>query len=97
MLEKAGVLPEAVKVAFHADDGFATDLTVVTAMRQDVILAYERDGEPLPETLRLVVPGKWGYKWIRGVTHIELVDYDFKGHYEMMGYPDEADISSGPQ
>jgi DMSO/TMAO reductase YedYZ molybdopterin-dependent catalytic subunit len=97
MLEEAGVLPEAVKVAFYADDGFATDLTVVTAMRQDIILAYERDGEPLPETLRLVVPGKWGYKWIRGVTHIELVDYDFKGHYETMGYPDEADISSGAQ
>jgi hypothetical protein len=92
LLEEAGVSPLAVKVAFYADDGFSTDLTVTTAMRDDIILAYERDGEPLAENLRLVVPGKWGYKWIRGLTHIELVNYDFKGFYESMGYSDEADI-----
>jgi DMSO/TMAO reductase YedYZ molybdopterin-dependent catalytic subunit len=93
VLEEAGVLPEAVKVAFYADDGFTTDLTVATAMREDILLAYERDGEPLVEEVRLVVPGKWGYKWIRDVTHIEVVDYDFKGFYESRGYSDEADIS----
>jgi len=93
ILEQAGVSPEAVKVAFYADDGFTTDLTVTTAMRDDVILAYERDGEPLTEK-QLVVPGKWGYKWIREPTHIELVDYDFLGFYESRGYSDEADIPS---
>lgn len=96
ILQEAGVLPEAVKVAFYADDGFTTDLTVSTAMREDIVLAYERDGEPLEEKVRLVVPGKWGYKWIRDVTHIELVDYDFKGLWESVGYSDEADIASGP-
>ena len=96
ILEKAGVSPEAVKVAFYAEDGYTTDLTVTTAMREDIILAYEKDGEPLPEKLRLVVPGKWGYKWISRVTHIELVDYDFKGFWESRGYSDEADIPSNP-
>lgn len=93
ILENAGVSTEAVKVAFYAEDGFTTDLTVTTAMREDIILAYERDGEPLPEKLRLVVPGKWGYKWIREITNIELVDYDFKGFYESRGYSDTAEIS----
>jgi len=92
ILEEAGVSPEAVKVAFHAGDGFSTDLTVATAMRDDIILAYERDGAPLQEKVRLVVPCKWGYKWISGPTHIELVDYDFLGKYESVGYSDEADI-----
>jgi hypothetical protein len=92
ILEEAGVSPEAVKVAFYADDGFSTDLTVTTAMRDDIILAYARDGEPLTENVRLVVPCKWGYKWISGPTHIELVDYDFLGTYESSGLPDEADI-----
>lgn len=96
LLKDAEVSPEAVKVAFYADDGFATDLTVATAKRDDIILAYERDGEPLTEKLRLVVPEKWGYKWIRDVTHIEVVDYDFKGFYESRGYSDEADITSNP-
>jgi hypothetical protein len=92
ILEEAGVSPEAVKVAFYADDGFATDLTLTTAMRNDIIVAYEKDGEPLTETLRLVVPCKWGYKWISGPTHIELVDYDFLGTYESVGFSDEAEI-----
>ena len=91
ILEQAGVLPEAVKVAFYADAGFSTDLTVTTAMRDDIILAYERDGEPLAQK-QLVVPCMWGYKWIREPTHIELVDYDFLGKYETIGYPDEAYI-----
>jgi DMSO/TMAO reductase YedYZ molybdopterin-dependent catalytic subunit len=80
----------------HADDGYSTDLTIATAMREDIILAYERDGMPLSEGLRLVVPGKWGYKWISGLTHIELVDYDFTGFWESRGYSDEADIPAEP-
>jgi DMSO/TMAO reductase YedYZ molybdopterin-dependent catalytic subunit len=92
ILEEAGVPPEVVKVAFYADDGFATDLTLTTAMRDDIILAYERDGEPLQEKIRLVVPCKWGYKWMKGPSRIELVDHDFLGKYESLGYSDEADI-----
>ena len=96
LLEEAGVSPQAVKVAFYDDYGYSTDLTVTTAMREDVILAYERDGMPLSEGLRLVLPGKWGYKWISGLTHIELVDYDFTGVWESRGYSDEADITAEP-
>ncbi len=92
LLETAGVYPEAVKVAFYASDGFSTDLALDTASREDVIVAYEKDGAPLSETLRLVVPGKWGYKWISQVASIELVDYDFKGFWESHGYSDAADV-----
>jgi DMSO/TMAO reductase YedYZ molybdopterin-dependent catalytic subunit len=92
VLEKAGVSPQAVKVAFYAEDGFTTDLTVTTAMREDIVLAYEKDGKPLPEKLRLAVPNMWGYKWIKWLIHIEVVDYDFKGRYESRGFPDNAEI-----
>jgi len=97
ILEKAGVHPNAIKVAFYAPDGFSTDLTIQEGRRDDVIVAYKKDGEFLKDKsgspdFRLVVPGKWGYKWIRGLNHIELVDYDFKGFYEGRGYSDEANI-----
>jgi len=92
LLEKAGVSPQAVKVAFYAEDGFTTDLTVTTAMCEDIVLAYEKDGKPLPEKLRLAVPNMWGYKWIKWLIHIEVVDYDFKGRYESRGFPDNAEI-----
>jgi hypothetical protein len=92
ILEEAGVLPSAIKVAFYAADGYSTDLDLETATRENVILAYEKDGEPLSETLRLVVPGKWGYKWISQVTSIVLVNIDFKGKWESQGYSDAADM-----
>jgi hypothetical protein len=92
IFEEAGVLPSAIKVAFYAADGYSTDLDLETANRQNVILAYQKDGEPLNETLRLVVPGKWGYKWISQVTIIVLVDNNYLGKWESQGYSDVADV-----
>jgi len=74
ILEKAGLYPQADTVAFYAEDGYTLILPIATAIREDVILAYEKDGEPLPETLRLVVPGAPGYNWISMITRIELVE-----------------------
>lgn len=96
LLEEAGISPQAIKVGFFATDNFSTDLTIGTAMRDDVILAYELNGEPLDVVLQLVVPGKWGYKWIHHVNRIELLNYDFLGFWESRGYSDEADVRSGP-
>ena len=96
ILEEAKVTPNATKIAFYAEDGFSTDLTVEAANRKDIIIAYERNGQKLPEKLRLVVPGEWGYKWISNLNHIKLVEYDFKGFWEMRGYPDNAEIPTKP-
>jgi hypothetical protein len=89
LLENAEVSAVAIKVGFHAADGYSTDLTVETARRDDIILAYEKDGISL-YSLRLVVPGKWGYKWINQLIVIELFDYNFLGLWESQGYSDEA-------
>ena len=96
LLGEAGVLPSAIKVAFYAADDYSTDLDLQTANRQDVILAYQKDGEPLYGTLRLVVPGKWGYKWISQVNSIKLVDNNYLGKWESQGYSDVADVELGP-
>jgi DMSO/TMAO reductase YedYZ molybdopterin-dependent catalytic subunit len=43
-------------------------------MGKDVILAYELNGQPLPETLRLVIPNENGViKWIALITQICVV------------------------
>ena len=95
LLERAEISPAAIKVAFYAyDDDFSTDLTIVSAMNDSIIVAYEKDGVPLNEKLRLVVPGRWGYKWIHSLNNIELVDYDFLGRYEGGDYSDSAEIAS---
>jgi DMSO/TMAO reductase YedYZ molybdopterin-dependent catalytic subunit len=92
ILEKAQITSDAVKVVFRSNDDYNSDLPVTTAMREDIIIAYELNGQPLPEKLRLAVPGKWGYKWVSHLAHIELVNYDFKGTWESRGYSDEANI-----
>ena len=96
LLEMANPSTDAIKVAFFASDGYSTDLTIQTAMRDDIIVAYQNNGEAL-SSLRLVVPGKWGYKWISMLTRIELVNYNFLGRWESQGYSDEANITTGPQ
>ncbi|WP_287584953.1 molybdopterin-dependent oxidoreductase [Candidatus Borrarchaeum sp.] len=100
ILETAGISDNAVKIAFYAADAYSTDLTPETALRDDIIIALQRDGkfidkkqEGYPPT-QLVVPGKYGYKWAKYLIHIEVVDYDFLGYYESRGYSDEADFRS---
>jgi hypothetical protein len=91
ILDEAHPSQDAIKVAFYAADGYSTDLPVETARHDDIILSYEKDGTPLND-LRLVVPGKWGYKWISQITRIELVNYNFLGYWEGAGYSDEATV-----
>ncbi len=93
LLDQAGINTEAVKIALNASDGYSTDLSVARGMQDDVLVAYEKDGVPLTEVLRLVVPDSWGYKWISQLRSIELVDYNFLGRWESRGYSDEANIS----
>ncbi|MEM2875774.1 MAG: molybdopterin-dependent oxidoreductase, partial [Candidatus Bathyarchaeia archaeon] len=100
VLKWAGVKEDAVKVLFHAADGYSTSHTILYAARDDVILALKMNDVALPQEhgfpLRLVAPGKYGYKWAKWITRIEVVDYDKKGYYEDMGYSDEADrVSPG--
>jgi DMSO/TMAO reductase YedYZ molybdopterin-dependent catalytic subunit len=94
LLNEAGLQPSAVKVGFHATDGYTTDLSLQDAARNDVIIAFEKDGAPMKEKSRLVVPGMWGYKWISGIDRIVLYDFDFKGMWETKGYADDATIGA---
>lgn len=98
LLDLAMVQAGAKEVVFHAADGFSSSLTIDDASVDDVLLAYEMNGETLPVDhgypLRLVAPGKAGYKWVKWITHIELVDYDYKGYWESRGWDDDADLAT---
>jgi DMSO/TMAO reductase YedYZ molybdopterin-dependent catalytic subunit len=90
LLEEAGVSPSAIKIAFFASDGYSTDLSLEAATQPDVIVAYEKDGTSMGGTVRIVAPGRWGYKWISQLARIEIVSYDFKGKWESLGYSDDG-------
>jgi len=94
---------KANDVSFHTPDlstgGYSTSLNLEEAYWDDVILAYEMNGEPLPIEhgfpLRLVCPRFYGMKWIKWVTLINLTTIDYKGFWERLGYDDSpyVDIS----
>lgn len=75
VLEKAGLSPQAgTAIEFYASDGYSIELPFSVAMREDVIIAYEKDDKPLTETTRLVVPGENGAEWIGMITQIKIVN-----------------------
>lgn len=88
VLEEAGMSAGATKIAIRGGEGFETDLFIDEVRREPekFILAYEMNGKPLTAEhgfpLRVVADGKYAYKWCKWVTSLELVNYDFKGHYE---------------
>jgi len=96
LLSMTGVKAGAKEVVFYASDGFSSSLTIERVLHPTTLIALQANGSVLSYAdgypYRLVVPCKYGYKWVKGITEIEVVDYDYKGTWESMDYSDEADI-----
>lgn len=100
LLEKAEVKPGAKIVIFHSDDGFTTSIELDYILKQNLMLAYKINGIVLPAErgfpFQVAAEGKWGYKWAKWVTKIEISsDASYKGYWEERGYNRNGDVS-GP-
>ncbi|MFX1280457.1 MAG: DUF4079 family protein [Promethearchaeota archaeon] len=94
LLDLVQVQSGAVDVVFYAADFYSSSLTIQEVNNDNVLLAYEMNGEPLPPDqgfpVRLVAPNHLGYKWVKWVVRIEVVNYDYKGYWESRGWSDDA-------
>jgi DMSO/TMAO reductase YedYZ molybdopterin-dependent catalytic subunit len=76
VLGLAGTMPEAETVIFTCADSYSVTMPLEDAYREDFLLAYEWDGEPLPRLhgfpLRLVLPGREGSTWAKWITEIRV-------------------------
>jgi sulfane dehydrogenase subunit SoxC len=108
LLEEAGVDEGAVEVLFRgADRGveggeeqqFERSLPLGEALREEVLLAYAMNGQPLPPQhgfpLRLVVPGWYGMTSVKWLDRITVLERPFEGYQQARGYrlrqtPDEG-------
>jgi len=99
LLARAGLKSEAKDIVFRgADRGFdrgvehefARSLEPELARREEVLLAYAMNGEPLPPQhgapLRLVVPGWYGMASVKWLYAIEAIDQKFDGLQQASGY-----------
>jgi DMSO/TMAO reductase YedYZ molybdopterin-dependent catalytic subunit len=83
-------------VIFYAADGYSSSLTYDDVSRLDLMLAAKINGKVLDANrgfpFQVVAESKWGYKWVKWVTRIELSKDQYKGFWEKRGYDNEADV-----
>jgi hypothetical protein len=72
LLAEAGYTDQIANLQFFASDGYSTSLTISEDTSQNVIVAYDLEGNPLLETLRLVIPDVNGAAWISRITLISI-------------------------
>jgi DMSO/TMAO reductase YedYZ molybdopterin-dependent catalytic subunit len=107
VLEEAGMANGVLEVLFTGLDRgieggeeqwYQRSLPIAEAMRDEVLLAYELNGGPLPPQhgfpLRLVVPGWYGMTNVKWLSRITLLAEPFTGYQQARGYrlrqdPDE--------
>ena len=108
ILQEAGVSGDAAEIVFTGlDQGFEGDevqhyqrsLTVDEATRDEVLLVYEMNGQPLlPQhgyPLRLLKPGWYGMASVKWLDRIEAVAEPFQG-YQMARAYRYAQTADGP-
>ena len=104
ILRRVGVKPEAREVVLEGADAgeikkepmspgkitYARSLMLEKAMSEEVILAYEMNGEELTRAhgypLRAVVPGHYGMASVKWLKRLMVIDREFRGYFQTTDY-----------
>jgi sulfane dehydrogenase subunit SoxC len=99
LLDEAEPLEDAVEVVFTGLDygvergveqSYQRSLPLDAARAEDVLLAYEMNGVPLPPQhgfpLRLVVPGWYGMTSVKWLARIQVAAEPFSGYQQAAAY-----------
>jgi DMSO/TMAO reductase YedYZ molybdopterin-dependent catalytic subunit len=95
VLATARPLASARALAFvSAEDPYVDTLTLRQALAPDALLAHAMDGRPLERKhgapARVVMPRMYGYKGVKWVTRIQVLDHAADGYWEQRGYDRDA-------
>ena len=83
------------KAALPATPGFLKSLQVDKALEDDIMIAYEMNGQELPMLngfpVRLVVPGWYATYWVKSLSDIEVTDKPSESFWMKTAYriPDD--------
>ncbi len=76
-------------------DSYTTNVVLDEVSKDNVLLAYELDGKPLPlehgAPLRLIIPELYAWKGSKFLTALEFSDVDKSGFWEVRGYHNHGD------
>lgn len=95
VLDLAGVRASATHAIVSGHPAYSTNLDLEVLRADDTLLAWAHDGRDLSREhggpLRLVVPSRYGWKSVKWVFEVRLVDSDVPGYWEERGYHDVGD------
>ena len=88
LLDAADPDGECGCVMLRAEDDYFVQFPVEAL--EDGLLAWEMNGQPLPEPhgnpVRVLVPGHWGETNVKWLSEIELLDEEADGYWEKRGW-----------
>jgi DMSO/TMAO reductase YedYZ molybdopterin-dependent catalytic subunit len=98
VLDAAGIRPDAHWVFFRCEDDYTESIPLEFALRDQVILAYQMNGEELPKKhgfpVRLLSPGKYGIKHPKWITEILLLPDERLGYWQQQGWTREGRMNT---
>jgi DMSO/TMAO reductase YedYZ molybdopterin-dependent catalytic subunit len=97
LLKAAGADMTSKIVVLRAYDGYSTSLPLDYIVQNDILLANKMNGVVIPPErgypFMLVAQDRWGYKWCKWVTSIEVSnDESFRGYWEQRGYSNSGQL-----
>jgi hypothetical protein len=100
LLNLSGLKPDASYVVFHSSDGYSTGLPLEYLVANNILLAYGINDVTLPPErgfpFQLVARSRYGYKWGKWITEIQVVDKEERGYWESRGYSNSARVGEFP-
>lgn len=90
--------PTANTVIFYAYDGYSTSFPRDYLENNNILMAYKMNNATIPPQrgfpFQLVAEDKWGYKWIKWITKIELSNNgSYQGYWESRGYSNSGNLN----
>ncbi len=78
----------------YGKDGYSTNVPREDLEKEDVFLAFELDGKPIPKEhgyIRIIIPHLYGWKGSKFLYKIEFSEIDKPGFWEVRGYNNHGD------
>ncbi len=90
VLTAAGLQDEASHLMCYGADGYTTNVPLVEAVKDDVLLVHMWEGEPLPDEhggpVRMITPQLYAWKGAKWICRLDVMPADRPGFWEERGY-----------
>lgn len=90
--------PDGKTVIFYAADGYSTSFPLDYLNNNHILMAYKMNNVTIPPErgfpFQLVAESKWGYKWVKWITKIEISNNtNYTGYWESRGYSNTGNLN----